>query len=206
MKANPILAVAAVAVSAAACSTPTTLSNVWRDPNYSAAPMQKMFVIGRTNDETNRRTLEDSYVSALAGHGVHAMASYHVFPDSRPDREAVRQHLESQGYDGALITTFKGVHTTTSYEPSMGFYGYYGTVWDNGYVVTDQVVKVETTLWSMHTGKLVWSASSDTDNPSSSSDAISSVVQKVVSTLTDERLIPAQGPAVAYSSPAIHAY
>jgi len=204
MKTHHILVIAGLAMSAAACSTPTTLSNVWRDPNYTSA-MQKIFVVGRTNDQTNRHNLEDAYVSALASHGVHATASYRTFPDLKVDREAMRAQLESQGYDGVLVTTFKGVHTQTYYEPGMGFYGYYGTGW-GGYVATDQIVKVETTLWCPQTDKLVWSATSDTDNPSSSNDAISSIVTKVVSTLSEERLIATRAPAVAYSPSALHAY
>lgn len=205
MNTHHIGVIAAVVVSAA-CSTPTTLSNVWRDPNYSAAPMRKVLVVGRVNEETNRRALEDSYASALASHGVQAMQSYRVFPDVHADREVVRKHIDAEGYDGALVTTFKGIHTQTIIDPGTSFYGYYGTGW-GGYVYTDQIVNVETTLWDPHTGKLVWSASSDTDNPSSSNDAISSIVTKVVSTLTDERLIPPKnGAAVATRGISLYAY
>jgi hypothetical protein len=175
---------------ASACSTPTTLSDVWRDPNFSAVPMRKIFVLGGTTNETNRRTLEDSFASSLAQHSVAATPSYSVFPGT-PDRDTVKQYLQAQGYDGALVVKLRGVHTQTTLVPDADWGGYWGYAWGpNYYVETDQYVKVETSLWDAHHAKLVWSAVTQTENPMSSSDAIHSVVTKITSTLTKEGLIP----------------
>jgi hypothetical protein len=193
------LAALAISIgSSSACSTATTISDVWRDPNYSAAPMRKMFVFGGLKSETNRRSLEDGFAASLARHGVQATPSYSVFPTLQVDREAVRQYLKSQNYDGALVVKFEGLQTQTRVEPGAGFGYYYGGLWGPDYYVeTDQYVKVETSLWDARTDKLIWSAVSQTENPSSSSDAISSVVTKITSSLTEAGFIP-QTPAVAY--------
>jgi hypothetical protein len=184
--------------AAAACTTPTTIERAWRDPSFAGAPLQKVLVIGRVNSEANRRTLEDSYVSALSQHGVAAMASYQAFQDAHPDRSAVQQYLVNQGYDGALVTMYKGMRTQVYVSPSSDFYGYYGGYWDQGYYTdTEQFVKVETSLWDARTAKLIWTASSETENPSSAQDAISSVVSTITKSLTDAHLI---GPARAVSS------
>lgn len=192
------IAVAASAIGTNACTTPTTLSETWRDPNYSAAPLRKVFVLARLQSEANRRTAEDAYVAALSQHGVRATPSYQVFQDRHPDRQEVRQYLESQGYDGALVTRFEGVRNQTRVVPTADFDWYYGGYWGMGdyYLETDQYVKVETSLWDPRTGRLIWSATSETENPSSSSDAISSVVSKITSSLTKERLIPPVGGLV----------
>jgi hypothetical protein len=189
---------ALVAIGAAACTTPTTIERAWRDPSFAAAPLHKVLVIGRVNSEANRRTLEDAYVSTLSQHGVVAMASYHAFPDAHPDRSAVQQYLVNESYDGALVTMYKGMRTQVYVSPYSDFYGYYyGGYWDQGYYAeTDQYVKVETSLWDARTAKLIWTASSETENPSSAEDAISSVVGTITKSLTDAGLIP---PARAVS-------
>jgi hypothetical protein len=186
-----------LAIAASACTTSTTIERAWRDPTFTAAPLHKVMVIGRVNNEANRRTLEDSYVSSLSQHGVQAMASYHAFQDAHPDKNAVQQYLTGEGYDGALITMYKGMRTQTYVTPSVDFYGYYGGYWDQGYYTeTDQYVKVETSLWDARSAKLIWTASSETENPSSAQDAISSVVSTITKSLTDAHLI---GPARAVS-------
>lgn len=195
MKLQPFAVVLALgaAAFAGACSTPTTIAETWRDPDYAAAPMHDVLVIARLRTEANRRTAEDAYVAALAQHGVRATASYQVFQQQRPDRSEVRAYLARQGYDGALVTRFEGIRSETTIVPDADFSGYYGGLWgpaDSYYLETDQYVRVETSLWDARSGRLVWSATSETENPSSSRDAISSVVRKITSSLANEKLIP----------------
>jgi hypothetical protein len=189
----------------AACSTPTTLSDVWRDPSYAASPMKKILVFGAVNSDTNRRTLEDTFASSLARHNVQATAAYHAFP-GQPDRNAAREYLRAEGFDGALVVKYEGTHTQTTIQPGADFGNYYDGLWGPGYYVeTDQLVKVETSLWDAHSGKVVWSAVSDTENPTSSADAITSLVTKLTASLTDARLIP-PAMSVSYATGRTYAY
>ena len=193
------IVLAAIAATAGACTTPTTIEGAWRDPNFGAAPLHKIMVVARVGNETNRRTLEDDYVATLSQHGVQAMASYHAFQEPHPDRNVVRQYLVSEGYDGALVTMYKGTRTQVYVSPDIGFYGYYGDYWNEGYyTATDQFVKAETSLWDPRTGKLIWTATSETENPSSASDAMSSLVSRITKSLTDAHLI-APSTAVSYT-------
>ena len=196
----------AAAALVSACSTPTTLSDVWRDPSYSAPPMKKILVFGAMKSETNRRTLEDAFASSLAGHNVQAMPAYRAL-QGQPTRDAARQYMQAQGFDGALVVKYQGTQTRTTLQPTADFGYYYDGLWGWGsyYVETDQLVKAETSLWDARTGKLVWSAVSETENPSSSSDAINSFVAKLTTSLTDARLIPPP-MAVSYVTGQPHAY
>jgi len=59
------------------CSTPTTITEAWRDPSYSAAPMRKILVLGKTPAETNRRNLEDAMAATLVPGGwLHAATDH----------------------------------------------------------------------------------------------------------------------------------
>jgi hypothetical protein len=178
------------------CSTPTTLTEAWRDPSYSAGPMRKILVLGKTPAETNRRNLEDTMAAALEKRGVSAMASYRAFQTQTPDRDAVQRYLDGEHFDGALVIEFQGVSTRTIVEPYPRFDNYYGTRFQGGFygtdynVYTDQQVKVDTTLWNAHDDRLAWSVGTQTTNPWSSTDAIQSLVDKLVSTMTHEHLVP----------------
>jgi hypothetical protein len=94
----------------------------------------------------------------------------------------------------------KGTRERQTYVPggySGGFWGgYYGAGWgyDPGYMVTDTFVNFETTLWDPHgEGKMVWSAVTETENPSSSSDFIAGLSKSIIPALVQARLLP---PAV----------
>jgi hypothetical protein len=70
-------------------------------------------------------------------------------------------------------------------------------------VVTDQFVKFETTLWSPSgDGKMVWSAVTQTENPSSGKDFVSSLTKSVVPALGKAGFLPAgqEGKPVSETS------
>jgi len=51
-------------------------------------------------------------------------------------------------------------------------------------------VKFETSLWSPSSGKMVWSAIAQTENPMSTSNFVSRLTSSVIPTLAKEGLIP----------------
>jgi hypothetical protein len=180
----------------AACSTPTTITDAWRDPGHSAGPMRKILVLAKTPAETNRRNLEDAMAASLERRGTTAVASYRAFQAPMPERSAVLQYLESERFDGALVIEFQGIQTRTIVEPRPSFDGYYGSRFQGGFysndynVYTDQMVRVDTTLWDARSGHLAWSVTTQTTNPWSSTDAIKSLVDKLAKAMTREQLVP----------------
>jgi hypothetical protein len=203
---TPILTFAgavSLALVTGACSTPTTETNVWQSPTYAAGPMKNIAVFGGRVNETDRHTLEDGFVAALTSYGVHATPSYSIFPGQVPkDQAAIRTMLQQRGYDGALVSTMQGVSEQTVLTPGAAWdAGFYGAYWGAGepvYAETNQFVKFETTLWNPSSGKMVWSAITETENPTSSPNFVSSLTGKVVPSLAKAGLIPArQGAPVS---------
>jgi hypothetical protein len=201
MRVSAAVTFGATAVLCAACSTAasTATTDVWRDPSYAAGPMTNMVVFGGRLDETNRRTLEDGFVSALSAHGVHATQSYRLFPGELPSNEAAQRELRRLGVDGVLVATMKGRSERETYVPGAyyggfwtGFYGPgWGGVWDPGYTVTDTFVKFETSLWDPRgEGKMVWSAVTQTKNPSSGRDFATSLTKTVIPLLVRSGFSP----------------
>jgi hypothetical protein len=185
----------ALSLLGSACSTPTTETAVWQNPTYAAtAPMRNVAVFAGHVNETERRTLEDSFVLALAAYGVRATPSYSVFPQGQVpgDQAAIRAALQQRGYDGALVSTMRGVTDQVNIQPSSGWAGgFYGAFWGPGsYAYTDRFVKFETTLWNPQSGNMVWSAITQTENPTSGHDFATSLTGTVVPSLSQRGLIP----------------
>ena len=75
-----------------------------------------------------------------------------------------------------------------------GYYGYYDSTWDvvhePGYYKNHTIVRLETNLYDVGTGELIWSGQSETFNPSSLEDIIDSATKAVAKRLGKEGLIP----------------
>jgi len=203
----PILSVSAVLLGAAllaACGATTKIPNAWRNPAHQGFSYQKIFVIGVGENDTNRRLFEDRFAAALSGKGNVASPSYGALPNSERLSEAeIRGAIRGGGYDGVIVSRLLDVDEQTEYVPPRtrtvpghygGYYGYYGSSWDvvhePGYYRTTTIVRLETNLYDVGTGELVWSGQSETFNPSSLTDSIDSVTKAVAKRLRKESLIP----------------
>lgn len=196
-----------VALSAlAACSkTKTSIPMSWRNPTYDGG-FKKLFVIGVGENDGARRLFEDTFAKALAAEGAAAQASWGHLPQSeRFTEEQVRTAIEGGAFDGVLVTRLLDVSQSEEYVPGStysvpsthyraGYYGYYGasysTVHEPGYYKTNTTFRLETNLYSVATGDLVWSGQSATVNPESLSDVIESMTEAVAKKLKTEKLIP----------------
>lgn len=185
-----------VALAAGCSGVRTSVTQVWQAPVPVAAPMKSMIVFGARMDEANRRSLEDAFVAELAKRGVHAMPSYTVFPGAPPDQEKARAKVNELGLEGILVMTLKNVSERSTYVPSYSgsfWSAYYGPGWwgGPGYVMTDEIVTFESTLWDARAeDKLVWAALTKTTNPSSGKSYVGSLVKAVIPKLEGTHFIP----------------
>ncbi|MGB8330631.1 MAG: hypothetical protein WCE62_10935 [Polyangiales bacterium] len=210
------LLITVVAISAlAACSdkTKTTIPLTWRNPGYEQTVFKKLLVVGVSQNEEGRRLFEDTFAKALSSDEGTALPSWGHLPQSTQlTEEQIRGAIEGGGYDGLLITQVLSVDENKEYVPGSthtvaprnfgyyggyGYYGYYGyysgsyaSVHDPGYFKTDTTFRLETNLYSVATGGLVWSGQSDTVDPESVADVIDSMTAAVAKQLRQEKLIP----------------
>jgi hypothetical protein len=104
--------------------------------------------------------------------------------------------------DGVIVTRLLGVEEETDCVPPRtytvprhhAYYGHYGSSWDvvhePGYFETHTIVRLETNLYDVGTGELLWSGQSETFDPSSLTDIIDSATRAVAKRLVEERLVP----------------
>jgi len=198
-----------VALALAGCTPSTRLGATWRDPN--AAPLHKKTVVAFVaKDELTRRTVEDKMAMEIPN----STQSYKVVTGAAgADSAKIREHLTKLGFEGAVIMRVTDVQKELTYVPGSYWYGspyafgpYWGSAWgypyDPGYVQVDQIVYVETNVYSLKNDKLLWAGRTQTTNPKSATKMADKVIARVVKALHDDGIIASCGdqPCTATNS------
>ncbi len=202
---------AAVLLAVFACSS-TKVTSEWKDESYLKKP-GRILVLAQTNDTAQRRIMEDELVGRLKEAGTDAIAGYTVFPEGKPprDREAIAAMVKEQGADAVFLVRHVDRKAVPEYVPGTnapwydfygGFYspyspgfppgGYppgYPRVEFPGYTTVNIYDLTESDLFDGETGKLVWSASSESKIKGSDRRAIGSYASKIVKALERQELI-----------------
>jgi hypothetical protein len=207
-RARVLVVVLLAAVTAAACSaaTPskTTIPRSERVAGYEGMAFESLFVIGVGEDNEARKLFEDAFSDALATSGARAQPSWGLLPQSTLLTE---QELEAavgtDDFDGVLITRLVSVDEEHEYvegrtyserHPRYRYYkgyykGSYKVVHEPGYYETKTTYRLETNLYAVSDGSLVWSADSNTVDPDSVDEGIDSMTLAIVAKLEEEGLI-----------------
>src|ERR1700712_2233972 len=179
----------------ASCSNSARIEKTWRDPEVTVdmSKLNKVLVVALLKNETNRRVAEDQLVAMLKGKGV---ASYTYLDVGKPneDENKIKQKMENDGFDGAIVMRLADVDKDVKYVPGSfnnfpvyygRFWGYYRNSWANnyqpGYYENTKKYTVETNIYSLKRDKLVWSGLTSTVDPENAEKlmhAVSSAVFK----------------------------
>jgi hypothetical protein len=180
------------------CST-TNLVQTWRDPNYRATPVNRIFIVGIMPNDAYRVSFENALAQALLSKGFQAATASSVFPPGQLDKEKVQQYVTDNQVDLVIVqrlakkTTTEYVPPSVAYVPPApyyggwyGAYGYgYGAVYSPGYIDEQTTVMAETNVYATKTSPetLVWSGNSDTFNVQSAQGAAQSLSASLVNDL-----------------------
>jgi ABC-type glycerol-3-phosphate transport system substrate-binding protein len=112
--------------------------DAWRSPDASEMRNNNILVIARTANKKARIAFEREIADLLIENGMKATASFSRFPKLDPDAEMTEERknlirfiLDSEGYDGVVLSVIKDVRerTVTSYDAG----SYFGGPWDHYY-------------------------------------------------------------------------
>jgi len=183
------------------CGARTRLGAVWSAQEPGPKPLTNILVVGIGAEAAPRRVFEDQLASALVARGNQAVASYRLLPSEEMLAQAdLAGVVERGGHDAVAVTRLVAVDQEERVVPprsgvsfgmgSGGYYGHYGTSWginySPGYVTHSTTVHLETRLFQVAGGGLVWTAESDTFDPGSVEDVVQSVSQALVARLADD--------------------
>ena len=181
-----------------ACAPNTEVVNSWKEPTMQPQKFKKVLAVFISKDVGMRRAAEDELAKKL-GNGV---AAYTVIPDEAlRDQDRARAMVLAQNFDGAVVMRPVAVDQETTYVPGSSYvvpsaygsmWGYWGTGWgyaySPGYVQQDQVVSVESNVYSLTQNKLVWASRTKTYNPDSVRKLVNDIVDATVSQMKKEKV------------------
>jgi hypothetical protein len=188
------------------CSTSTQLKTLWSDPAAQPGSLHKLMVINVTKSPTVRRTFEDRFAAALGAQGIDAVPSYRLVGDADLDAAQANMEIHKAHCDGVFVTrvvdqkTVKRYYSPAAYRyvpPAVyrdGWYSYYSLGYAYatapGYVES-QLVSMETNLYRVQDGALVWSALSRSwlQQSATPGDEIEPVVHELVRGLSSAAII-----------------
>jgi hypothetical protein len=186
---------AVLAATMVSCAA-TTVVTRWQDPATPRLAFTNIIALVISSDLSLRRVGEDELCRQVTR--VPCSPAYAILPDAAlPNADTVKFIVEKAGFDGALVFRVANAREKVTYvPPTYGptFWGYYrfaGPGYSPGYVQTDQVVRVETSIYSVRDDKLVWVGTTDTMNPNSVSALVKDVAKAVRKELERTGAIPA---------------
>ena len=198
-------AIAAAVLSS--CAT-TSLLTSWVDPEGSGKKLGNVLVVGVARNAAARRQFEDSFAKVLRSRQIGALTSYVPLPDPAAiDEAAVKPIAQKEKVTHVLIVRLVDRKTVTSYvPPSPAYYGpgafpgYYGT-WPGyynrgyatamspGYTYDTEYVNLETNVYDVVTGKLVWSGLTETALGSRVQEQIEEFIDVISGAMIRDKLI-----------------
>jgi hypothetical protein len=208
-----VLAMSVIAL--VGCATTTArIQSSWRDPQVTpnALEFKKLLVVAIMTDPEQRVRAEDELARRImagprgqAGE-LTAVASHTLLVDDEMrDGDKVRARIEGLGFDGAVTMRLMSSEGKTSWsggnfpEQYQNFWDYYRWGWSTvnalGYYRMDTAVLVESNVYSLPAGALIWAAISESYNPGSSRKLMAAVAQAVADELEKQGLITAAAPA-----------
>ena len=190
-----------------ACSPSTKLTNSWVDPSLTAEtlkPFKKALVIARIKNETSNRITEDKIVAKI---NIPSLPSYTFLIPGDTNMQEIDKRLKENGFDGMIVMRLTDVARKTEYTPGTTYYGggyggyygghyggYYGYAYSTpGYLSEDKTYYVETSIYSLETGKMMWSGSTATVNPSELDTALDEIILSIRTDLIKKGLIKEKG-------------
>jgi len=181
------------------CSS-TRIVTSWHDESVPDGTIKKPLVLAMAKKQVVRAKLEDELVRELRAGGVDAMQSYQVFPElSEATPARIKDRLPELDRDSVLVSYLIDVKKETVNVGGYSvpdYYGRFDSYYAQSYTVirapshsyVSKIYAIETNLYDARNEKLVWTAATETENPTSLDTAISEIVKVVMKNIKQSRL------------------
>ncbi|MDM8539553.1 hypothetical protein QUF90_00560 [Desulfococcaceae bacterium HSG9] len=207
-----IILPAFMAIILSSCSA-TQITSVWQDDAYTVGAVKKILVKGVAKNQRDSRLFEDAFVKQFSLNGIEAFVSKRIMPDVKPEVPAEIQgdlivEAQKRQTDALLVVHLTGVVKKTVYHPprplfmSMAYrdsdcrpyhlrsHFMYEPFYEPEYYTEHHFFQIESNLYNTQTAQLIWSAASETFEPTSMNALVNSVSETVIKNLRDAQLIP----------------
>lgn len=195
------------------CSS-TQMTGSWKDPDYSRRA-DRVYIIGISSQELNRRFFEDKFAEYLESYGVTSFVSYRDIQDvENVEKATIAKQVEAHRAETLLITRVVSKRTEKVVTPGYSsyrawpYYGpphyspapYYHNYWsyfDHRYdmlyvprtVSRYEVVTAECNLYETGSGELIWAAQLETVVDKNYQEKITEFVETVIEGMSQDGLL-----------------
>ena len=199
-----VLAAAAAASLVTACAGPRAQSS-WTNPAVSPVPFRHVVAIALTKDPGRRQMMEEAMAAEIRDEAaaVETLASRSILSDAEiADEARLRDHLAVTRFDGAIVMRITDLERRDVFVPGRtlvvpvyyrtfwGYYRYWAPIaYEPGYVERTRNVQVESQVYRIPDGDLVYSAVSRTLSPASAADLADRVASVVTKELRERGFI-----------------
>jgi len=177
----------------------TYVTGTWKDENYTK-PVSNVLVIGLGENQSRRRSFEDTLSTMFKKAGKEASPSAKYFEDIREiSKESVGPLVNKENFDAVIVARILNIDKTQRYIPSAypahynSFYGYYGRVggayYEPGQYVQDTLVSLEINLYETTNAKLIWAITTETFLPDNINKEINKLSELIMGNLEKEGLL-----------------
>lgn len=197
-----------IALAAGAVVHGAKFKSTWKAPDVErlnfAGKKVAAVVIG--GDENLQVSAEEELARQLTSRGAQGVAAYRMVPrEEMRDKDKVRGWFERAGVAGIVVMRIVSADKEVTYTPDVWLTTTYANPWDYyayGWSTPiggvqrreETVVTIETLLFDLQGGKLVWAGVSEKTNPKGEQKVVKELVEAVVSELRKEGLVPKGAP------------
>ena len=209
MKALKIITFLAIVVFIASCSGSTKITSSWKSPDAISNNLtaKKVMVVALLPDKDRelQKNMEKQLSDELISKGIKAVSAFETFgPKYFPqDEQKALDKLKETGIDNVLTIVLLDKNKEESYNPGrvnirpVGYYrtwfGYYRTVYSRiytpGYYTSNTRLYWESNLYDLKENKLLYSAQSESFEPSSVSQLASDYSGKIIRDMAKQGLV-----------------
>jgi hypothetical protein len=189
------LAAVLCAMFVSGCAT-TRLDTQWSNPEFAGRKITgKTLVVGVSRDETLRRLYEDELAAQLNARGVTTVRSYEVLPGplvmdgNNAILNAARQADAAMVLSSAVVAREHVERVISEPTATFGsrFSGWYVYYWPYAYTRTEvrafDRYTVGTSLTDVATGKIAWSARTQTENVDHAAREVKALARVIIDAL-----------------------
>ena len=184
--------VASLFVSGALALASAKFTTTWGSPESRGMSFKgkKVATLVISEDLSLRMSAEEALARELSARGIDGIAAYRQIPAPElKNPDAAKRWFERDGVAGVValrpvsqdkVKRYTADVWSTPYYSS--FWGFYPYSWSTTYVIggdaTDTVIVVESLIYDVATGKLVWAGVSESTNPKSLQKLVADIVKE----------------------------
>jgi hypothetical protein len=183
----------------------TRVNRTWVEPDLTKIKFKKVMVIATIPAGASRREAEDAMKANI--HSVEAVQSYKVLAAETDIKNPAKVigAIKAQGFDGVVVMRGVSDRDEMSILPSAAppaayrtFAGYYSAAYAlGGYygqtITANRILTVETNIYEMAGGKLIWSGTTATTSPGNIRQLVDDAAKAIRSEMVRKGLLPEPG-------------